>query len=177
MPAALLLLIVGVGAAFFLYPRPAAASIDESGGAGSSPPSSTWSPPDRAQPYLNAIADAEARYGIPHNLQARQLDIESDHYAPDVIDGSRISATGDIGIAQFQPATAAELGVDPTDPFASIDAAARYLRQLFDQFGSWDAALAAYNWGPGNVQRKGLAAAPASTVAYFSKILADVGLA
>jgi soluble lytic murein transglycosylase-like protein len=175
MPALVLFLVV-LGAAFFLYPRPAAASIDESGGAGSSP-SSSWSPPSRAQPYLGAIADAEARYGIPHNLQARQLDIESDHYAPDVIDGTRISPTGDIGIAQFQPATAAELGVDPTDPFASIDAAARYLRSLFDQFGSWDAALAAYNWGPGNVQRRGLGAAPSSTVAYYSKILADVGLA
>lgn len=176
MPVALVLFLVAVGAAFFLYSRPAAASIDESGGGGT-PSSSTWSPPARAQPYLGAIAEAEARYGIPHNLQARQLDIESAHFAPDVIDGSRISPTGDIGIAQFQPATAAELGVDPTDPFASIDAAARYLRQLYDQFGSWDAALAAYNWGPGNVQRKGIGAAPASTVAYFSKILADVGLA
>lgn len=176
MPTTLLVLFaVTIGAVVFFFSGPAAASIDPTGGAGD-PPSSTWTPPAAAQPYLEAISTAEARNGIPHNLLLRQLDIESNHFDQAVIDG-RPSPTGDIGIAQFQPATAAEQGVDPTDPFASIDAAARYDRQLFDQFGSWDAALAAYNWGQGNVQRKGLSAAPASTVAYYSTILAAAGLA
>jgi soluble lytic murein transglycosylase-like protein len=179
MPAAVIVLAAAaLGVALYLFSQPAAASIDVTGGAPTPlPPSSSWSPPAAAQPYLEAIAAAESRYGVPANLLARQLDIESAHFAPDVIDGSRISPTGDVGIAQFQPATAAELGVDPTDPFASIDAAARYDRQLFDQFGAWDAALAAYNWGQGNVQRKGISAAPASTVAYYSNILAAAGLA
>jgi hypothetical protein len=179
MPSLVLLFSLGIGLALYFFSQPAAASIDVSGGAPPTrpPSSSTWSPPAAALLYLEAIAAAESRYGLPANLLARQLDIESAHFAADVIDGSRISATGDVGIAQFQPATAAELGVDPTDPFASIDAAARYDRQLFDQFGAWDAALAAYNWGQGNVQRKGISAAPASTVAYYSNILAAAGLA
>jgi soluble lytic murein transglycosylase-like protein len=178
MPAPFALVFaVLIGGALFFLARGAQASQAPSSSAISSSPPSSWTPLAAAQPYLEAIAQAENRYGLPANLLARQLDIESDHFAPDVIDGSRISATGDVGIAQFQPATAAELGVDPTDAFASIDAAARYDRQLFDQFGAWDAALAAYNWGQGNVQRKGISAAPASTVAYYSNILAAAGLA
>jgi transglycosylase-like protein with SLT domain len=176
-PLLIVVVAIAIGAAVFFYAQPAAASIDASGGAGAAPTDLSWSPPAAAQPYLEAIAQAEARNGLPRNLLARQLDIESAHFDPNVIDGTKISATGDVGIAQFQPGTAAELGVDPADAFASIDAAARYDRQLYDQFGSWDAALAAYNWGQGNVQRKGVDAAPASTVAYFSKILAAAGLA
>jgi len=74
------------------------------------------------------------------------------------------------------PATAAEMGIDPLDPFAAIDAAARYLRSLYRQTGAWDKALAAYNWGIGNVQRKGIARAPTETQNYFRQILADIGL-
>src|SRR6267378_1724908 len=67
-----------------------------------------WNPPAAAAPYVGAIAAAEAKYGLPSNLLARQLDIESDHYAPDVIAGRRLSSAGAIGIGQFVPATAAE---------------------------------------------------------------------
>jgi len=79
------------------------------------------------------------------------------------VSGSTVSSAGAIGIAQFIPSTAASSAWNPTDPFASIDAAARYDRQLFDRFGSWDQVLAAYNWGPGNVENKGLSAAPSET--------------
>jgi len=175
MPGALVLIFAAaIVAGVFFFSGPAVASIDpNAGGAGPS----TWSPPAAAAPYLEAITTAENRYGIPANALLRQLDIESNHFDPDVISGAKISPTGDIGIAQFEQPTADELGVDPRDPFASIDAAARYDAQLFSLLGAWDAAFAAYNWGQGNVQRKGLSAAPASTVAYYSKILAAAGLA
>jgi len=84
---------------------------------------------------------------------------------------------GALGIAQFMPATAADLGIDPLDPFQAIDGAGRYLASLYRMFGNWTQALAAYNWGAGNVQRKGLTNAPAETVAYYSSILADVNAA
>ncbi len=73
------------------------------------------------------------------------------------------------------PATAAELGIDPLNPDQAIDAAGRYLKRLQkNNLGGWTEALAAYNWGIGNVQRKGIANAPKETRLYFSQILADV---
>ena len=53
------------------------------------------------------------------------------------------------------PATARGLGVDPLDPASAIDGAAKYLSSLTKQFGSTELALAAYNSGPGTVNRHG----------------------
>lgn len=139
-------------------------------------PDTGWQPPASAAPYLDAIRSAEFRHGIPRNLLARLLYQES-RFRPEIIDGTVRSSAGAIGIAQFMPATAADEGVNPLDPFASIDAAGRYLAKLYRATGSWDRALAAYNWGIGNVTRRGLGAAPAETRAYFSQILADVPVA
>ncbi len=50
------------------------------------------------------------------------------------------------------PDTAAHLGVDPSDPHDNLDGGARYLRMMYDRFGSWKLALAAYNAGPLAVQ-------------------------
>jgi soluble lytic murein transglycosylase-like protein len=134
-----------------------------------------WTPPAAADPYLPAINAAEAANALPQGLLARVLYQES-RYRPDIINGATTSSAGALGIAQFMPATARDLGVDPLDPTSAINGAAAYLRRLFDQVGSWPAALAAYNWGVGNVQRRGLAAAPAETQAYVAQISADVGL-
>lgn len=134
-----------------------------------------WQPPKAAAPYLAAIAQAEARYSLPKNLLARQLQQESS-YKPEIINGKVKSVTGAIGIAQFMPATAKEFGIDPTNPFQSIDAAGKYMKQLYNRFGAWPLALAAYNWGMGNLAKKGIDKAPAETRNYFTKILADIGL-
>lgn len=135
-----------------------------------------WTPPAAASPYLFDIARAEIRYGLPNNLLARLLYQES-RYREDIITGRTKSPVGALGIAQFMPATAREMGIDPLNPAQAIDAAGRYLQRLHGRFGSWDKALAAYNWGQGNVARRGLDRAPAETRNYFSKILADLGLA
>lgn len=126
--------------------------------------------------YRGSIEVAEQRYGLPTGMLGRLLYQES-HYRDDIINGTTRSRVGALGIAQFMPATAAWLGVDPLDPFASIDASAKYLASLYKQSGTWAKALAAYNWGIGNVQRKGLAAAPSETVAYYTSILNDIGMA
>lgn len=123
--------------------------------------------------YLAAIRDAEQTNGLPHNLLARLLWQES-RYRADIISGKVKSSAGAIGIAQFMPATAKEWGIDPRNPYQSIAAAGKYLARLYARFGNWEEALAAYNWGQGNVSRKGLSRAPAETVAYYSEILADV---
>lgn len=67
-------------------------------------------------------------------------------------DGSTvISSAGAIGVMQLEPATAAALAVDPYDVNQNIRGGVTYLKQLFQKYGSWDQALAAYNWGPGKV--------------------------
>jgi soluble lytic murein transglycosylase-like protein len=68
------------------------------------------------------------------------------------------SSAGAIGVMQLEPSTAAALGVDPYDVNGNIQGGILYLKQLYQQYGSWDLALAAYNWGPGR-----LSAALAST--------------
>lgn len=129
--------------------------------------------PARGEQYREAITRAEEQYGIPTSLLGRLLFQES-HFRPDIINGTKRSSAGAIGIAQFMPGTARELGVDPLNADQAIAGAGRYLRQLYDRLGTWTEALAAYNWGIGNVKRKGLAAAPAETRAYVLEILNDV---
>lgn len=130
----------------------------------------TWYPPDA---YAGWIAETEQANGIPENLLARLLYQES-RYRDDIISGATRSPAGALGIAQFMPATAAEWGIDPLDPYSAIEGAGRYIAWLYGQFGDWSLALAAYNWGIGNVKRKGLQNAPRETVAYVTDILGDI---
>lgn len=129
-----------------------------------------WHPPAQ---YAATIAAAEDRNGIPRDVLARLLYQES-RYRADIITGATRSPVGALGIAQFMPATATEMGIDPLNPTQAIDGAARYLARLYRSLGTWTQALAAYNWGIGNVQRKGIAAAPRETRLYYSQILSDV---
>ena len=66
------------------------------------------------------------------------------------------SSAGAEGLVQLMPATAQGLGVsNPYDPVQSLTGGARYLSQQLKRFGSYDKALAAYNSGPGTVERYG----------------------
>lgn len=135
-----------------------------------------WSIDKVPAEYRASIVNAETRNGLPAGMLARLLYQES-HYRQDIITGKTKSPAGALGIAQFMPATAAEMGIDPLEPYQSIDAAARYLAMLYKSTGNWAQALAAYNWGIGNVKRKGLAVAPRETVSYYTSILSDIGYA
>jgi hypothetical protein len=73
------------------------------------------------------------------------------------------------------PGTAAELGVDPSDPMQNIDGAARYLKRQYDTFGEWGLALAAYNAGPGAVKKYGGVPPFEETRNYVAKIMGDSG--
>ena len=64
-----------------------------------------------------------------------------------------VSSKGAQGLMQLMPKTAKDLGVDPTDPVANVEGGSRYLQQLISKYGSHDIALAAYNWGPGNIDK------------------------
>jgi len=133
--------------------------------------------PAGSEPYQELITWAANLHGVPVMILAWLLWKES-RYLPAIIGGTKRSPVGAMGIAQFMPATAREeLGAEAyaLDPDHAIPGAARYLAKLYRSTGTWMGALAAYNWGIGNVQRKGLSVAPAETVDYFTTILNKAG--
>lgn len=125
----------------------------------------------RAQPYLKAFADTEAKYGLPTDLLKRVAYQESRYNA------DATSPVGAIGLMQFMPATAKDMGFDPADPFASIEGAGKYLAQLYARFHDWKLAIAAYNAGPGNVSKYGGIPPFAETQEYVASIARDIGIA
>lgn len=116
--------------------------------------------------YLTALAqDSAQRHGVPADLAVRMLAAES-NFNP----GARSSA-GAIGPMQLMPATARELGVDPTDMRQNVDGGVRYLGQQLQRFNNDPRlAAAAYNAGPGAVQKYGGVPPYAETRAYVDKV-------
>lgn len=114
--------------------------------------------------YLNLLSEAEAKYGLPSGLLRAQMEAESNG------NPQARSPKGAIGLMQFMPDTAAELGIDPNDPMQSIDGAGRYMQKLMKSTGNVRDAVAAYNWGIGNLQRKGMKNAPSETMNYITKV-------
>ena len=84
------------------------------------------------------------RYASP-NLVKAVIAVESS--------GKRgqVSSKGARGLMQIMPATAKELGIDPTDPEQNIEGGSSYLQTLINKFNDVELALAAYNWGQGNI--------------------------
>lgn len=87
------------------------------------------------------------------------------------------SPVGAGGIAQFMPGTAQGYGIDPYDPNQAIPAAAKYLRNSYNKFGSWPLALAAYNAGGGAVGKYGGIPPYPETQNYVKNIMAMAGMA
>jgi soluble lytic murein transglycosylase-like protein len=129
---------------------------------------SSASPLDASTPFAAQIDDAAQRNGIDPALLAGLIKQESG------FNPAAQSGAGAVGLTQLMPGTAASLGVtDPTDPTQSIDGGARYLAQQLQTFGNDPAkALAAYNAGPGAVQKYGGVPPYAETQNYVKDVMA-----
>lgn len=130
----------------------------------------------RGKQFMPLYAAAAQKHGVPVGLLVAQGAQESGYWDPAVVSGKRVSSAGALGVGQFMPGTAERFGIDPLDPAQAIDAQAKYMRLNADMFdGDWSKALAAYNWGEGNVQKKGLGRMPAETRNYLSTIMPYAG--
>jgi soluble lytic murein transglycosylase-like protein len=133
-----------------------------------SEPAPLWQTPINGQQFENDFIAASQYHGLPAGLLSRVAYQES-RYNPDAYNPSGASGIMQI-IPKWHP------GVDVWNPTEAIWYAAKYLRQLYNQFGSWTYALAAYNWGPGNLSRKGIDNAPLETRNYIAEITRDTGV-
>jgi hypothetical protein len=120
-------------------------------------------PQERPVERVFDIADLRAyarhaaiKQGIDPVLFVRQITAESD------FDPNAVSKAGAVGIAQIMPAL--HPAVDPTDPYASLDYAARLMRGYIVHFGDWRRALIAYNAGPGRLTPGNPAYLPTATL-------------
>ena len=96
--------------------------------------------------YLEVAKAAARKHGVPEDLFLRLVQRESG-WNP-----VAVSTKGATGLGQLMPETAEHLGVDINDAEDNLEGGARYLRMMYDKFGTWELALAAYNAGPGAVE-------------------------
>lgn len=130
------------------------------------PQAAEHNPATRARPFSDDIADAARAAGIEPELLHAVVKIESGYNA------AAISPKGAQGLAQVMPATAAQF--QRPGAAGSLTAGANYLRHLLDRFdGDLTLALAAYNAGPGAVERHGGVPPYPETQAYVPRVMAE----
>lgn len=115
--------------------------------------------------YLEHARAMARKHGVPEDLFLRLVQQESGWNA------GAVSNKGAKGLAQLMPDTASFLGVDIDNPHQNLEGGARYLKMMYSKFGNWRLALAAYNAGPGAVEKHGGIPPFAETKNYVLAIL------
>lgn len=129
--------------------------------------------PTRAE-VESLIRSLAPGHGLDPEAAIRQCEAESSFHQ------EARSGCGAIGLYQLMPATAKWLKVNPLDWRENVAGGLKYMGLLKQQYGTLDKALAAYNWGPGNLN-KALAEhpddwrdhLPSETAHYLTRILAE----
>jgi len=131
------------------------------------PPAITRASVAAAGSFDDLIAASAARWRVDKALVKAIVANES------AFDPRATSGTGAQGLMQLEPETAAGLGVgDAYDPSQNVNGGTRYLRGLLDRFhGDTSLAIAAYNAGPGAVEKYGGVPPYAETRAYVENVL------
>lgn len=116
--------------------------------------------------YVKYFEEAAEKTGVDIELLKAVAAVESG------FNPSAVSPAGAMGIMQLMPQTAKEMGVDdPFNPRENILGGAKYLKKLLDMFGDVELAIAAYNAGPGNVQKYGGIPPFEETQNYVKKVM------
>lgn len=140
-----------------IHPAPAPAPV---------PSAAVAAPALTPEELANQAAD---RYGLPRSLVRSVMAAESG-FQPQAV-----SPKGAIGLMQLMPSTANDLGANAKDPAQNVDAGARYLRDLLEKYnGGLRHALAAYNAGPGAVDKYNGIPPYSETLHYVKKIEKEV---
>lgn len=130
--------------------------------------SSAYKEPRKAAPYIKDIVNRASRaYGVDPDLVMAVMKVES-NFNPHTI-----SPKGAIGLMQLMPDTAQEMGVsDPFDVEENVMGGVKYLRYLSEKYkGNLELVLAAYNAGPGAVDRYGGIPPYKETQDYVKRVL------
>jgi hypothetical protein len=129
--------------------------------------------------YENMVAQEAERIGLDPNIAVHALYKETGNLKnPE----SARSRAGALGVMQLMPKTAKELGVDPLNPEENIRGGVMYLKKMYDKYQDPTLALAAYNAGPGRVDRalrsgQGISSLPRETQNYvIGRNMAEGGI-
>lgn len=135
-----------------------------------------WITPKAGQAYEQLFNDLSHKYNMPDGMLSRLIYQESRY--------NKLAwnkASNAQGIAQIVPRW--HPNVDPWKPEQAIPYAAKYLSDLRNMTGSWPKAMAAYNWGIGNLRKYGkpnsadwLKYLPVETYKYVTEICRDTGI-
>lgn len=134
-------------------PRPRVASPPSTREASASPnnvvaPAASHSRGAKFSAMLDSMIESQSReQGISSDLVRAVVKAESGG------NPAAVSPKGALGLMQLMPETAKTLRVDPLDPAENLEGGIRYLRTLAERYGDLDRTLAAYNAGPGAVDR------------------------